>query len=118
MWAHIAAAHKIPNPLSCPKCKQTEGFSSKKRQKEHIPKCEELEGKVTKKFGCDYQGCGKRYKIQSALDQHKSEAHNPDKIVEEPELQFICEHCAKDFATKGSLTRHINRKHSSKDNDN
>ena len=115
VWAHMATAHKIPNLVSCPRCKKIEGFSSKKRQREHIPKCEELEGKATKKFGCDFLGCGKRYTTQVALDTHKGEQHNPNKIVSEPELQYICEQCAKDFATKGSLTRHIKRKHFSKD---
>ena len=106
VWAHMAAAHKIPNPMSCPKCKKNDGFSSLKRQREHIPKCEELEGKTIKEFGCDFLGCSKRYTTQVALDTHKAEAHNPDKIVSEPELQYICEHCAKDFSTKGSLTKH------------
>ena len=114
VWAHMPTAYKIQNPMSCPKCKNIDEFSSKKKM-EHIPKCEELEGKTTKKFGCDFLGCGKRYTTQVALDTHKSEVHNPDKIVSEPELQYMCEHCANDFATKGSLTRHIKRKHSSKD---
>ena len=114
VWAHMATAHKVPKPMSCPKCKKVEGFSSKKRQRDHIQNCEELEGKSTKKFGCDFVGCGKRYKTQQALNTHKAEAHNPDKIKEEAELQFICEHCALDFSTKGSLTRHIKRKHSNK----
>ena len=56
--------------------------------------------------------CGKRYVSQTALDTHKAEAHNPDKKEELEEDKYICEHCAKDFATKGSLTRHIKRKHS------
>ena len=73
------------------------------------------EGAYTKKFGCDFLGCGKRYTTQVTLDTHKGEQHNPDKIVSESELQYICELCAKDFATKGNLTRHIKRKHSSKD---
>ena len=103
----MGTAHKVPNSMSCPKCKNVEGFSSKKRQRDHIPNCKELEGKSTKKFGCDFVGCGKRYKTQQALNTHKAEAHNPDKIEEQAELQFICEHCAQDFATKGSLTRHI-----------
>ena len=115
VWVHMATAHKIPNPMSCPKCKKIDVFSSKKRQREHIPKCEELEGETTKKFGCNFLGCGKRYTTQVALDTHKAEAHNPDKIVSEPELQYTCEHCAKEFITKSSLTRHIKRKHSSKD---
>ena len=98
-----------------PHVKNIDGFSSKKRQKEHIPMCEELEGKATLKIGCDFLGCWKRYITQVALDTHKGEAHNQDKIVSEPELQYKCEHCAKNFTTKGSLTRHIKRKHSSKD---
>ena len=114
VWAHMATAHKVPNPTSCPKCKKVEGFSSKKRQRDHIQNCKELEGKSTKKFGCDFVWCGKRYKTQQALNTHKAEAHNPDKIEEEAELQFICEHCALDFSTKGSLTRNIKRKHSNK----
>ena len=114
VWAHMATAHKVPNPMSCPKCKKVEGFSSKKRQRDHIQNCEELERKSTKKFGCDFVGCGKRYKTQQALNTHKAEAHNPDKIEEEAELQFICEHCAQDFSTKGSLTRHIKRKQRNK----
>ena len=60
VWTHMATAHKISNPMSCPKCKKIDGFSSKK-DREHIPKCEELEGKATKTFGCDFLGCGKRY---------------------------------------------------------
>ena len=83
----------------------------KKRQREHFPKCEELDGKATKNYGYDVLGCGKRYTTEVALNTHKDD---PDKIVSDPELQYICEHCAKDFTTKGSLTRHIKRKHSSK----
>ena len=49
--------------------------------------------------------------LKSSLDKHKAEAHNPNKIVEEDEDKYICEHCAKTFAIKGSLTRHIKRKH-------
>ena len=59
-----------------------------------------LEGKTTKKFGCDFVGCGKRYTTQVALDTHKAEAHNPNKIVSEPELQYTCEHCAKTLQQK------------------
>ena len=70
VWAHMATAHKVPNPMSCPKCKKSEAFSSKKRQRDHIQNCEELEGKSTKKFGCDFVGCGKRYKTQQALNTH------------------------------------------------
>ena len=66
----------------------------KKRQRGHIITCEELEGKTTKKFGCDSLECGKRYTTQVALDTHKAEAHSPDEIVSEPELQYICENCA------------------------
>ena len=107
VWAHMGIAHKVPNPMSCPKCKIVEGFSSKKRQRDHTPNCEELEEKSTKNFGYDFVGCGKRYKTQQALNTHTAETHNPDKIEEQAELQFICEHCAQDFATKGSLTWHI-----------
>ena len=114
VWAHMGTAHKVPNHMSCPKCEKMEGFSSKKRQKDHIQNCEVLEGKSTKKFGCDFVGCGKRYKTQQALNTHKAKAHSPDKIDEEAELQFICEHCAQDFATEGSLTRHIKKKHRNK----
>ena len=110
VWAHMWHAHNIQSPLSCPKC-TVGSFSSKSRQQKHIPGCEELEGKKTKKFGCDFVGCGKRYVNKSGLDTHKAEAHNPDKIVAEEEDKYICEHCAKCFATKGSLTRHIKRKH-------
>ena len=99
------------SPVSCPKCKAG-SFSSKNRQKSHIATCEELEGKKIKQFGCDVVDCGKRYVSQSALDIHKAEAHSPDKIEELEEDKYICEHCAKDFSTKGSLTRHIKRKHS------
>ena len=83
----------------------------KKRQREHIPKCVKLEGKATKKFGCDFLGCGKRYTTQVVLDTHKGEQHNPDKILSEPELQYT----VQKTATTGSLTGHIKRKHSSKD---
>ena len=110
VWAHMWHAHNIQSPLSCPKC-TVGSFSSKSRRQKHIPGCEELEGKKTKKFGCDFVGCGKRYVNKSGLDTHKAEAHSPDKIVEEEEDKYICEHCAKCFATKGSLTRHIKRKH-------
>ena len=103
VWAHMWHAHQIQSPLSCPKC-TVGSFSSKSRQQKHIPGCEELKGKKTKKFGCDVVGCGKRYTTQSALDTHKAEAHNPNKIVEEEEDKYICEHCAKSFATKGSLS--------------
>ena len=111
----MATAHKILNPMSCPKCKTIYGFSSKKRQREHIPKCEELEGKANKMCGCDFLECGKRYTTKVALNTHKGEQHNPDKIVSGPDLQYTGERCAKDFATKDGPTRHIKRKHSSKD---
>ena len=114
VWAHMYNAHNIQSPVSCPKCKAG-SFSSKNRQKSHIATCEELEGKKTKQFGCDVVDCGKRYVSQSALDTHKAEAHNPDKMEEIEEDKYICEHCAKDFSTKGSLTRHIKRKHSNGD---
>ena len=91
-------AHNIQSPVSCPKC-NAGSFSSKNRQKSHIATCVVVD-------------CGKRYVSQSALDTHKAEAHNPDKTEELEEDKYICEHCAKDFSTKGSLTRHIKRKHS------
>ena len=28
VWAYMATAHKIPNPMSCPKCKNIDRFSS------------------------------------------------------------------------------------------
>ena len=104
-------AHNIQSPVRCPKC-NVGSFSSKNRQKGHIATCEELEGKKTKQFGCDVVDCGKRYLSRSALDTHKAEAHNPYKIEED---KYIFEHCAKDFSTKGSLTRHIKKKHSDGD---
>ena len=110
VWAHMYNAHNIQSPVSCPKC-NAGSFSSKNRQKSHIATCEELEGKKTKQFGCDVVDCGKRYVSQTALDTHKAEARNPDKTEELDEDKYICEHCAKDFSTKGSLTRHIKRKH-------
>ena len=111
VWAHMYNTHNIQSPVSCPKC-NAGSFSSKNRQKSHIATCEELEGKKTKQFGCDVVHCSKRYVSQTALDTHKAEAHNPDKKEELEEDKYICEHCAKDFATKGSLTRHIKKKHS------
>ena len=30
VWAHMATAHKVPNPMSCPKCKNLKGFLQRK----------------------------------------------------------------------------------------
>ena len=95
-------AHNIQPPVSCPKCKAG-SFSSKNRQKSHIATCEKLEGKKTKQFGCDVVDCGKRYVSQSALDTHKAEAHNPDKIEELEEDKIFVNIVPKTFQLRGPL---------------
>ena len=38
-------------------------------------------GKKTKKFGCDFVGCWKRYVTQSGLHTQKAEVHNPTGLL-------------------------------------
>ncbi|XP_063702042.1 putative zinc finger protein 840 [Culicoides brevitarsis] len=91
--AEIAPVQVQKVVYKCTVCEME--FRFKKDRNEH-----QKEHRSTEKtFACEFEGCGKKFGLESYLQRHMKERHMNDK--------FICELCAMRCASKNTLKTHM-----------
>jgi hypothetical protein len=103
---HIEAVHEKKKRFKCSQCSKE--FYSKQHLQIHMATHEfsnDDTSNSNRPFRCDYNNCGKFYKSEKCLREHKK-IHDSNRIK--------CPKCSKDFSSTKNLRLHIQEVHDKK----